>query len=48
MLGTLFRPFDNLAVFNVEPEDIKHVDYFSTCHPTGSRALKIAAKRDDK
>jgi cytochrome P450 len=43
-LGTLFRRFDNLAVFDVGPEDMTYVDYFTAFHPKGSRAFKIVAK----
>jgi cytochrome P450 len=44
-LGTLFRRFNNLAVFNIRPENITYMDYFTAFHPKGSRAFKIVAKK---
>jgi hypothetical protein len=43
-LGTLFRRFENLRAFDVGPEDMAYVDYFSAFHPKGSRAFKVVAK----
>ena len=45
-LGTLFRRFDNLSAFDVGPEDMTYVDYFTAFHPKGSRAFKVVAKGD--
>lgn len=45
MLGTLFRRFDDLAAFDVGPEDMVYVDYFSAFHPKSSRAFKVVAKK---
>jgi cytochrome P450 len=44
MLGTLFRRFDNLDAFDVGPQDMGYVDYFSAFHPKGSRAFKVVGK----
>ncbi|KAL5319155.1 hypothetical protein ACEPPN_012204 [Leptodophora sp. 'Broadleaf-Isolate-01'] len=43
-LGTLFRRFDDLAAFDVGPEDMTYVDYFTAFHPKGSRAFKVVTK----
>ena len=40
-LGTLFRQFDDLAAFDVGPEDMTYVDYFTAFHPKGSRPFKV-------
>lgn len=43
-LGTFFRRFDNLEAFDVGPEDMTYVDYFTAFHPKGSRSFKVVAK----
>ena len=43
-LGTLFRRFDNLVAFDVGPEDMAYVDYFTAFHPKDSKAFKVIAK----
>jgi hypothetical protein len=40
----LFRRFDNLAAFDVGPQDMGYVDYFTAFHPKGSRAFKVVTK----
>jgi hypothetical protein len=45
MLGTLFRRFDDLVPYDVGPEDMVYVDYFSAFHPKSSRAFKVLAKK---
>lgn len=43
-LGTMFRRFDNLAPFDVGPEDMTYRDLFQAFHPQGARPFKIMAK----
>ncbi|PKS08510.1 hypothetical protein jhhlp_004895 [Lomentospora prolificans] len=43
-IGTLFRRFDNLVAYDVGPEDMTYVDYFTAFHPKGSRPFKVAAR----
>lgn len=45
-LGTLFRRFDNLAAFDVGPEDMTYTDCFTAFHPKSSRAFKVVLKGD--
>ena len=40
-LGMLFHRFDNLEAFDIGPEDMEYVDYFTAFHPKGSRAFKV-------
>lgn len=40
-LGTLFRRFDNLKVYNTGPEDLVYDDYFSTYHPVDARKFHV-------
>jgi cytochrome P450 len=44
MLGTLFRRFDSLAAWDVGPEDMTYVDYFTSFHPKDSRTFKVVEK----
>ena len=45
-LGMLFRRFDNLVAWDVGPEDMTYVDYFTAFHPKKSRALKVVGKKE--
>jgi cytochrome P450 len=40
-LGTLFRRFDNLKAYDVGPQDMTYVDYFTAFHPKGSRPFRV-------
>lgn len=40
-LGTLFRRFENLKPFDVGPEDMTYVDYFTAFHPKDARAFRV-------
>lgn len=43
-LGTLFRRFEDLELFDVGPEDMTYVDYFSAFHPKGARAFRVVER----
>jgi hypothetical protein len=40
-LGTLFRRFDKLKVYNTGPEDLVYDDYFSSYHPVDARKFHV-------
>lgn len=44
-LGTFFRRFGQLEAFDVGPEDMEYVDYFTAFHPQGSRAFKVVMRK---
>jgi hypothetical protein len=43
-LGTLFRRFDKLKVYNTGPEDLVYDDYFSTYHPVDARKFHVVGE----
>ena len=44
-LGTFFRRFENLEVFDVGPEDLVYEDFFSSYHPLSARKLHVVGAR---
>jgi hypothetical protein len=43
-LGTLFRRFDKLKVYNTGPEDLVYDDYFSSYHPVDARKFHVISE----
>jgi hypothetical protein len=40
-LGTLFRRFDKLEVYNTNPADLVYDDYFAIYHPLDARKFHV-------
>lgn len=43
-IGTLFRRFENLVAYDVGPEDMTYVDYFTAFHKKDSRGFRVVEK----
>jgi cytochrome P450 len=43
-LGTFFRRFENLSVYETGPEDLVYEDFFSAYHPNNARRFHVIAK----
>ncbi|KAH0566183.1 hypothetical protein GP486_000415 [Trichoglossum hirsutum] len=44
-LGTFFRQFENLEIYNTSPEDLAYVDYFAATHPFDARKFHVVLKK---
>ena len=40
-LGTLFRRFDRLGIWETNDKDMEFEDYFTPLHPTNARTLHV-------
>lgn len=45
-LGTFFRRFGQLEAYDVGPEDMELLDYFTPFHRAGSRPFKVAMRKE--